>query len=257
MTTAAINPEFSEQAFNHILDQFSQGEYWETHSLLIPGYDIPTDSSFPNLSLIELSPSTSPAEPCKTDQSTSYFTNRIGDKAFHIQTDHMLGPGSSMKRAAPDWSDVDETTILARPFAPESPKSIDMKESGKSNSMFIKDTPQTSQEAKMRSASRKPKKVQTKPQLPLNILQARESHNNVEKKYRTRLKLRFERLLAVLQASKLKSEGVAKGESEEPEYCYSRGEVLDAARQHILTLEEENKRLTMQLKELTRGLIST
>jgi len=109
-------------------------------------------------------------------------------------------------------------------------------------------------EVKMRSASHKPKKIHKKPGLPVHVLQARECHNNVEKQYRTRLKLRFERLLAVLEACKVRDEAVGDGDSEAPDFGYSRGEVLDAARQRILTLEEENRHLSTQLRDLNKTL---
>ncbi|EXK23374.1 hypothetical protein FOMG_19846 [Fusarium oxysporum f. sp. melonis 26406] len=38
-------------------------------------------------------------------------------------------------------------------------------------------------------------------------------------------------------------------------YCVSRGDVLDAASQHILDLEKENKRLSCKIKELSQGLM--
>ncbi|WXC67278.1 hypothetical protein SNK03_013062 [Fusarium graminearum] len=100
----------------------------------------------------------------------------------------------------------------------------------------------------MRSASRKPKTFRGRPPIQGNIRQARESHNDVERQYRTRLKFRFERLLSVLQASMPKNESKGEDGSVKDGYCFSRGEVLDAARQRILTLEEENKKLVTRLE---------
>ncbi|CAG1959686.1 unnamed protein product, partial [Fusarium graminearum] len=103
--------------------------------------------------------------------------------------------------------------------------------------------PSTPTERKLRSASCKPKRSQVKRIFPLNTQRARQCHNNIEKQYRTRLKLRFEELLMVLQASRPEDEGSQEEGSLGTNFCISRGEVLDAARQRILTLEEENKRL--------------
>uniref|UniRef100_A0A0C4BL12 BHLH domain-containing protein n=3 Tax=Fusarium oxysporum TaxID=5507 RepID=A0A0C4BL12_FUSOF len=114
----------------------------------------------------------------------------------------------------------------------------------------------TPPEVKMRSASHKLKKVHKKPGLPAHVLQARECYNNMEKQYRTRLKLRFEGLLAVLEACKMRDEAVGEGDPEAPDFGYSRGEVLDAARQRVLTLEEENRHLSTQLSDLNKTLMS-
>ncbi|KAK7583485.1 hypothetical protein V3481_012773 [Fusarium oxysporum f. sp. vasinfectum] len=108
---------------------------------------------------------------------------------------------------------------------------------------------------KLRSASRKPKRSQIKRAFPINTKRARECHNNVEKQYRTRLKLRFERLLMVLHTSRREEEGSEEGKSLQTGHCISRGEVLDAARQRILTLEEENKRLLCKTEGLSRDLV--
>ncbi|KAJ9419434.1 hypothetical protein QL093DRAFT_2364306 [Fusarium oxysporum] len=114
----------------------------------------------------------------------------------------------------------------------------------------------TPPEVKMRSVSHKLKKVHKKPGLPAHVLQARECYNNMEKQYRTRLKLRFEGLLAVLEACKMRDEAVGEGDPEAPDFGYSRGEVLDAARQRVLTLEEENRHLSTQLSDLNKTLMS-
>ena len=93
--------------------------------------------------------------------------------------------------------------------------------------------------------------------MPAEIRQARDSHNNVEKQYRTRLKYHFERLLSVLQESMPKNEYRGKDGSVKDPHCFSRGEVLDAARRRILVLEEENKRLATQVELLSQGLMNT
>lgn len=113
----------------------------------------------------------------------------------------------------------------------------------------------SSPQAKMRSASRKPKTFRGRPRLPANIRQARDLHNNVEKQYRTRLKVRFERLLSVLQASMLKNETKSDDGLMKDDYCFSRGEVLDAAVQRILTLEEENRMLATSMEMLSHKLM--
>ncbi|KAH7193946.1 uncharacterized protein B0J16DRAFT_412486 [Fusarium flagelliforme] len=108
---------------------------------------------------------------------------------------------------------------------------------------------------KMRSASRKPKNLRARPPIPSESRQARDSHNKVEKQYRTRLKYHFERLLLVLQESMPKSQYRGKDGSVKDPYCFSRGEVLDVARQRILALQEENKRLATQVELLRQGLM--
>jgi hypothetical protein len=108
---------------------------------------------------------------------------------------------------------------------------------------------------KMRSASRKAKNRRGRPPITSEIRQARDSHNNVERQYRTRLKYHFERLLSVLQESMPKSQYKGKDGPVKDPYCFSRGEVLDAARQRILALEEENERLATQVELLRQDLM--
>ncbi|KAH7147293.1 hypothetical protein DER46DRAFT_514647, partial [Fusarium sp. MPI-SDFR-AT-0072] len=105
-------------------------------------------------------------------------------------------------------------------------------------------------DVKLRSASRKPKKPRKK---PAPSLQARECYNEVEKQYRTRLKLRFENLLAVLQASRTNDDDLRGASATEVGYVLSRIEVLDAATHGILALEKENIRLSSRVKQLTHG----
>ncbi|EXL66426.1 hypothetical protein FOPG_17393 [Fusarium oxysporum f. sp. conglutinans race 2 54008] len=105
-------------------------------------------------------------------------------------------------------------------------------------------------DVKLRSASHKPKRPRKK---PAPSLQARECHNKVEKQYRTRLKLRFENLLAVLQASRTNDDDLRGASTTDVGYTFSRGEVLDAATHRILALEKENDELSSRVKHLTHG----
>ncbi|KAF5231436.1 hypothetical protein FANTH_13416 [Fusarium anthophilum] len=77
----------------------------------------------------------------------------------------------------------------------------------------------------------------------------RECHNHVEKQYRARLKLQFERLLAVLPASKTRSPADRDTISNSGQVL-SRGQVLDLARERILQLEEE---LAMKISTMPTG----
>ncbi|WKT54182.1 hypothetical protein QSH57_004766 [Fusarium oxysporum f. sp. vasinfectum] len=105
-------------------------------------------------------------------------------------------------------------------------------------------------DVKLHSASRKSKRSRKK---PAPSLQARECHNEVEKQYRTRLKLRFENLLAVLQASRTNNDGLSGVNVPNAGYVFSRGEVLDAATHRILALEKENDKLSSRVEQLTHG----
>ncbi|QPC78083.1 hypothetical protein HYE68_008835 [Fusarium pseudograminearum] len=112
-----------------------------------------------------------------------------------------------------------------------------------------------SPEVKLRSASRKPKRTRQRISVAVNVQRARNCHNNIEKKYRARLKQGFERLLAVLYTSMPLTSLIGnESKSLDAGYCYSRGEVLDAAMQRILALEEDNRRLTCRLLELSEAL---
>ncbi|QPC73156.1 hypothetical protein HYE68_003908 [Fusarium pseudograminearum] len=110
-------------------------------------------------------------------------------------------------------------------------------------------------EAKLRSASHKSKNSRTNSAVAPDVAKARNCHNKVEKQYRARLKTRFARLLAVLQASMPAqiSDGNAIG-SLDANYAYSRGEVIDLAIERILTMQEENKRLVLQIQMLALSM---
>ncbi|KAF4332507.1 hypothetical protein FBEOM_13696 [Fusarium beomiforme] len=103
---------------------------------------------------------------------------------------------------------------------------------------------------KLRSASRKSKRPRKE---QVHSLQARECHNEVDKQYRTRLKLRFENLLAVLQASGTNNDDLRGVSATDVGYVLSRGEVLNAATHRILALKKENDKLSSKVKQLTDG----
>ncbi|KAJ0126276.1 Calcium-transporting ATPase 3 [Fusarium oxysporum f. sp. albedinis] len=73
--------------------------------------------------------------------------------------------------------------------------------------------------------------------------------------YRTRLKLRFENLLAVLQASRTNDDDLRGVSTTDVGYVFSRGEVLNAATHRILALEKENDKLSSRVKQLTYGVV--
>uniref|UniRef100_A0A0D2YIH0 BHLH domain-containing protein n=1 Tax=Fusarium oxysporum (strain Fo5176) TaxID=660025 RepID=A0A0D2YIH0_FUSOF len=162
------------------------------------------------------------------------------------------GPQSkhSIKNLDSSWADMNQAKVLPPALTAGL---LERRDSTTSNEESLVGLEKTPTQVKMRSASRRPKKVVKKPALPAHVVQARECHNNVEKQYRTRLKQKFERLLAVLQASKAKDESGHEEDPEAPGCGYSRGEVLDFARQRILALEEENRHLSDQIQHLDRG----
>lgn len=82
---------------------------------------------------------------------------------------------------------------------------------------------------------------------------AREGHNLAEKQYRIRLKAQFEALLAVLPAAK-KPNDVGQVSRVMQGQCFSRGEVLDAAREIILKQENEIEALTAKRDQLERDM---
>ncbi|RYC79511.1 hypothetical protein BFJ63_vAg17603 [Fusarium oxysporum f. sp. narcissi] len=261
-----------EPSIDHTLDPFSKGEKpaqpcngsrrsyvldtifvdprrIATCDLSTPSIVAPTFASF------QSSPIATPDDPCASDPAFSYFVPRKGNDEYVFQSRHTIGSTSSALSPGAIWPNLDHGAILGRLFEAGSPESNGCNEIYGANHESS-DVPKAPVEVKMRSASRKPKRLRRKSTVPLNIQHARECHNNVEKQYRTRLKIRFEKLLMVLQASKLKNEGKGEDDSVDPDYSYSRGEVLDAARQRILALEEVNKCLTSQIKELKKSFMA-
>ncbi|KAL9562599.1 hypothetical protein ACKAV7_013163 [Fusarium commune] len=165
-----------------------------------------------------------------------------------------LSPNIPMRpeSSEPGWFNTDPDKILSQEYETKGPIATTVSLQTDSS----EDVPKASSPTvKMRSASRKPKTLRGRPPIPANIQLARESLNNVERDYRTRLKFRFETLLKVLQGSMLKNETKDEDGSVRDDYRFSRGEVLDAARQRILALEEENRRLTTRVEMLSHNLM--
>lgn len=95
----------------------------------------------------------------------------------------------------------------------------------------------------LRTASYKPKKPKKlltknmaykKPTSLERLKQPRQSHNLVEKRYRSKLKSHFESLLAILPVPPSKD----GHDHNSCTHCFSRAEVLVAARDRIISLEE-------------------
>ncbi|KAK2684682.1 hypothetical protein QWA68_016494 [Fusarium oxysporum] len=246
MSTAAIIPEFngfywdgtpnpSESVFDNILNQFEQ-------TLLL--------STLRTKHLAITYPSWS--ETYKAGEHLSCLTDVVGDRNLLNKSGPTPHITSSDEQLDPAWSDMGQATVPPQPLTAALSVQLGREENSKEG---LKGVSNNRTEVKMRSASCRAKKVQ-KHQLPAHVLEARKSHNNVEKQYRTRLKLRFERLLAVLEASKVRDEVAGEGDSGPPDLGYSQGEVLDAASQRILTLEEENRHLSTQIRNLKQGFMS-
>ncbi|KAM6510556.1 hypothetical protein FSOLCH5_011001 [Fusarium solani] len=107
----------------------------------------------------------------------------------------------------------------------------------------------------LKTASEKPKRLarHRKPVGPSMEASAREGHNLAEKQYRIRLKAQFEALLAVLPVAN-KSNDVGPSPRVIQGQCFSRGEVLDAARETILKQENEIEALTAKRDQLERDM---
>lgn len=108
----------------------------------------------------------------------------------------------------------------------------------------------------LRTASHKPKRRLTKkmackkPPASEVVKPSRESHNLVEKRYRSRLKNHFERLLAVLLAP-ASEDGHGYGSCNR---CFSKAEVLDFARERIMSLEEGFEAMAKERDQLLRDI---
>ncbi|KAF5237109.1 hypothetical protein FAUST_6249 [Fusarium austroamericanum] len=262
MSTAAIIPDFHgfewdvtpflpESTFNNILSQFEQDPVFLDPLCQRPGCHIGQNSPIPKLPLTYLPPSPSSSELHEKGKRSSCITNNcIGNDDLRMQIGEGMPSKHSIQHLDSSWADMSQAKAL--PPALTAGR-LERRNSTMSTEGSILGLEKSATQVKMRSASRRPKKVSKKPALPAHVVQARECHNNVEKQYRTRLKQRFERLLAVLQASKTKDESGGEGDAEAPDYGYSRGEVLDFARQRILTLEEENRYLSDQVQNLKGG----
>jgi hypothetical protein len=122
------------------------------------------------------------------------------------------------------------------PVTPEKESLLDSRQRGNGADISTRRGPS----ANLRTASHKPKKRLTKnvaykePPSSETLKQPRQSHNLVEKRYRSRLKNHFESLLAVLPIPPSKD-----GHNYNScDHCFSRAEVLVSARDRIVSLEE-------------------
>ncbi|EXM13580.1 hypothetical protein RAB80_015440 [Fusarium oxysporum f. sp. vasinfectum] len=263
MSTAAIIPEFngfywdgtpnpSESVFDNILNQFEQDPAFIDPSYKTPGHHLSAMSPIPYIPLTQPPPDPSWSETYKAGEHLSCLTDVVGDRNLLNKSGPTPHITSSDEQLDPAWSDMGQATVPPQPLTAALSVQLGREENSKEG---LKGVSNNRTEVKMRSASCRAKKVQ-KHQLPAHVLEARKSHNNVEKQYRTRLKLRFERLLAVLEASKVRDEVAGEGDSGPPDLGYSQGEALDAAIQRILTLEEENRHLSTQIRNLKQGFMS-
>ncbi|EXL39697.1 hypothetical protein FOCG_17704 [Fusarium oxysporum f. sp. radicis-lycopersici 26381] len=242
-----------ERPTNYFLDNFNLNNIFADLSCGIAPYDLPTVAPVPNLASFQPSPNTSPADHFPSKPSFPFNIPTVDYDEFIAQSSHPTGSQGSEVDTAANWPKLDQKRILATPSEASSPESnhfIGFSGSKHVNSEQVTTSPI---EVKMRSAPRRPKRFRRKPPLPRNIQQARECHNNVEKQYRTRLNLRFERLLMAIQASRYMNNNVGGDGTVDADYYYSKGEVLDAARQRILALEEENKQLSTRIQELNKS----
>lgn len=109
-------------------------------------------------------------------------------------------------------------------------------------------------DVKLWSASRKPKKSPRRERSSQKDgMRARECHNLVEKQYRCRLKAQFEALLAVLPVPHPLGHAGQIPSASRDQY-FSRGQVLDAARERILQLEEAVEQAAAVRDRLLGGL---
>ncbi|OIW33830.1 hypothetical protein CONLIGDRAFT_196606 [Coniochaeta ligniaria NRRL 30616] len=114
------------------------------------------------------------------------------------------------------------------------------------------------QKRELRSASRTSKNKQERSAETTEEQKSRNSHNLVEKQYRNRLNAQFEDLLQVLPESASSGGPSPEGDGGDgrakigDKKRMSKAEVLDLARQRILYLEEENKKIERENDDLRR-----
>ncbi|KAG7404102.1 Allergen Fus c 3 [Fusarium oxysporum f. sp. rapae] len=238
-----------EPSFDSVLNQFNQGTLFVDTSCRIKACDLSTAYTDPAFASFQPL-TTSSFEPYTSDLAFSYIGPSVDNDEIVVQSGYMAGSESMEGNSTGATSGTDKKTISARLS-----KENGFKDNSDDNHQNSEGGPNARVKAKLRSVSRKPKKFRKKPAVTPNTQQARECHNNIEKQYRTRLKLRFERLLTVLQASRREDESLGEVKPIEMNYCFSRGDVLDAAGQRIFALEEENKRLLCKIEELSQDLM--
>ncbi|UZP36410.1 hypothetical protein NXS19_004226 [Fusarium pseudograminearum] len=238
MNTAAIIPDFHgfewdvtpfspESTFDNILSQFEQDPVFLNPLCQGPGCHIGQNSPIPKLPLTHLPLNPSSSELHKKEKGSSCITNNcIGNDGLRMQIGEDMQSKHPIQHLDSSWVDMSQAKALPPALTAGL---LERRNSTMSTEGSILGLEKSATHVKIRSASRRPKK------------------------YRTRLKQKFERLLAVLQASKTKDESGGEGDAEAPDCGYSRGEVLDFARQRILTLEEENRHLSDQVQSLKGG----
>uniref|UniRef100_A0A0D2XRX6 BHLH domain-containing protein n=1 Tax=Fusarium oxysporum (strain Fo5176) TaxID=660025 RepID=A0A0D2XRX6_FUSOF len=178
------------------------GLYWNKEdSLVEPSFDSVLNQSsqvFASFQALTASPF---VEPCTSDFAFSNVGSSVGIDEIVVQSGYTAGFETMEGNSTGATSGTDEKTISAH-----LPKENSIRDNCDDNCQNSEGSLNPRAEVKLRAASRKPKISRKKPAIDPNTQQARECHNNIEKQYRTRLKLRFEKLLTVLQASRWEDE---------------------------------------------------
>lgn len=154
-------------------------------------------------------------------------------------------PGKSPDAASPSSSQTSRASIGS--------KAASMASSSVATSSIASSSTTSSRPTKLRSASRTSKNSHNKPNDTPEDRRTRASHNLVEKQYRNRLNSQFESLLNVLP-EQIRSSGDGGesdgGAADWGDRRVSKGEVLEMARKHIKSLEQERDMLERENNEL-------
>lgn len=145
--------------------------------------------------------------------------------------------------------------------APVSPVSSRDRLAHDGKRVSAKKSPTVGAPRELRSASRTSKNT-GKAAESTEQQRSRNSHNIVEKQYRNRLNAQFEELLATLPLSSPAGSSLDGDEGDATvsdrrlrmgdKKRFSKGEVLEMARQRILFLEEENRKIEQDMEKLKR-----
>ncbi|KNB18908.1 hypothetical protein FOXG_16310 [Fusarium oxysporum f. sp. lycopersici 4287] len=190
-----------EPSFDSVLNQSSQDTLLVDTPCGTKAYDLSTaytDPVFASFQALTASPF---VEPCTSDFAFSNVGSSVGIDEIVVQSGYTAGFETMEGNSTGATSGTDEKTISAH-----LPKENSIRDNCDDNCQNSEGSLNPRAEVKLRAASRKPKISRKKPAIDPNTQQARECHNNIEKQYRTRLKLRFEKLLTVLQASRWEDE---------------------------------------------------
>ncbi|KPM37620.1 hypothetical protein AK830_g8943 [Neonectria ditissima] len=239
---ALVSPSSIHSSQSH----YTFGSSWEDH--------LGQDSSTPTVTTPAAQVSTNPwTDPDELQQELDEVHDPRPRKAARSRKQKKDSRKSVDSRKVPS-PEINSPSSASQ----NSRASVGSKTTSMASSSVASSSTSSSRLSKLRSASRTSKNSFTKPSDTPEDRRTRASHNLVEKQYRNRLNAQFESLLNALPEQIRTSGDGDESDGGAPvdwgDRRVSKGEVLEMARKHIESLEQERDTLEREKNELQGSL---